>query len=152
MIRLSRMTDYGILLLTCYARQAERTARSARDVAKEANLPLPTVSKILKVLAKHDLLETHRGAQGGFSLARPAEEITLAEVIDAMEGPIGLTSCSAHVGDCDIENSCIVKENWRRINQVVLEALNKITIAGMAHPLGGGGAAIHAITELESKS
>ena len=138
MIRMSRLTDYGILLLTCYARQPERSARSARDLANEAHLPQPTVSKILKVLAKHDLLEAHRGVHGGFALARPAEEITLAEVIEALEGPIGITSCSAHTGDCDIERSCIVKENWQRINQVVLEALDKITLAGMAHPLGGG--------------
>ena len=151
MIRMSRLTDYGILLLTCYARQPDRPARSARDLAKEAHLPLPTVSKILKVLARHDLLVAHRGVHGGFTLARPPEEITIAEILDALEGPVGITSCSAHAGDCGIERTCIVKENWRRINQVVLEALGKITLAGMARPLGGGCPSVRLPTLAERK-
>ncbi len=135
MIRMTRLTDYGIMLLTLFARDRERPVRSARDLAIEARLPLPTVSKLLKLLARQGLLEAHRGVKGGFRLARPAGEITVAEIIHALEGPIGVTECSAHAGQCDIERYCIVKTNWRKINQVVIEALKGITLAEMAHPL-----------------
>ena len=135
MIRLARMTDYGILLLTCYARNPERPMRSARELASEARLPLPAVSKILKELARHRLLDAHRGVKGGFTLTRHPSEINVADIIHALEGPIAVTECSGHAGNCDIERSCIVKSNWKKINQVVLEALRGITLADMAHPL-----------------
>jgi FeS assembly SUF system regulator len=135
MIRMTRLTDYGILLLTLFAKDRERPVRSARDLGLEARLPLPTVSKLLKVLARHKLLEAHRGVKGGFRLARPAAEITVAEIIHALEGPIGVTECSAHAGLCDIERHCIVRSNWRKINLVVIEALQGITLAEMTHPL-----------------
>lgn len=142
MIRMTRMTDYGILLLTQFAKEPERPVRSARDLAAEAGLPAPMVSKVLKALARHGFLETRRGVRGGFTLARPAEGITVADVIGAMEGPIGVTECTSHVGGCDIERSCTLRTNWRRINQVVLEALKRITIAGMARPLMGSCSAL----------
>jgi FeS assembly SUF system regulator len=135
MIRMTRLTDYGIMLLTLFARDGKRAMRSARDLSVEALLPLPTVSKLLKVLARHDLLEAHRGVKGGFRLARSADEITVAEIIHALEGPIGVTECSSHDGTCDIERSCIVRNNWRKINTAVLDALGKITLAEMTHPL-----------------
>lgn len=135
MIRLARLTDYGILLLTHFARDPGRPSRSARELSVQARLPLPTASKILKTLAHHGLLETHRGVKGGFSLARKPEEITVAEIVTALEGPIGVTQCSSHTGDCVLERSCIVKSNWQKINQVVLEALRGITLAEMSRPL-----------------
>ncbi|HXX93260.1 MAG TPA: SUF system Fe-S cluster assembly regulator [Planctomycetota bacterium] len=135
MIRMTRLTDYGIMLLTLFARDEKSPMRSARDLSAEARLPLPTVSKLLKVLARHHLLEAHRGVKGGFRLSRPADRITVAEIIHALEGPIGVTECSSHDGACDIERSCIVRNNWRKINVVVLEALGKITLAEMTQPL-----------------
>ena len=135
MIRLTRMTDYGILLLTCFARDPEHPMRSARELANESKLPLPTVSKILKELARHRLLEAHRGVKGGFTLARRPDAINVAEIISALEGPIAITECSADAGNCDIERSCVVKSNWKKINQVVLNALRGITLADMSHPL-----------------
>lgn len=135
MIRLARLTDYGILLLTHFARDPERGPRSARELSALAKLPLPTASKILKTLAHHGLLEAHRGVKGGFRLARKPEEITVAQIVTALEGPIGVTQCSSHSGDCVLEQSCIVRSNWRKINQVVLEALKGITLAEMARPL-----------------
>src|ERR1041384_3864978 len=113
MIRMTRLTDYGIMLLTLFARDAKRPVRSARDLAAEAHLPLPTVSKLLKVLARHGLLEAHRGVKGGFRLARPAEEIAVSDIIHALEGPIGVTECSSHGGQCDIERFCIVRDRKR---------------------------------------
>ena len=135
MIRMTRLTDYGILLLTLFARDEKRPQKSARDLSEEAKLPLPTVSKILKLLAKHGLLEAHRGVRGGFTLTRKPDQITMASVINALEGPIGVTDCCAPASDCGIENSCIVKSNWMKINRVVFGALDRITLAEMTHPL-----------------
>ena len=135
MIRMTRLTDYGIMLLTLFARDAKHPMKSARDLSQQAKLPLPTVSKILKLLAKHGLLVAHRGVRGGFTLSRTPDRITMAEVIGALEGPIGMTDCCAPPSDCGIEKSCIVKSNWMKINRVVLEALDRITLAEMTHPI-----------------
>src|SRR5204863_3261617 len=135
MIRMTRLTDYGIMLLTLFARDAKHPMKSARDLSEEGKLPLPTVSKILKLLARHGLLEAHRGVRGGFTLSRKPDAITMSEVIGALEGPIGVTDCCAPSSDCGIEKSCIVKSNWMKINRVVLEALDRITLAEMTHPL-----------------
>ncbi len=138
MIRMTRLTDYGIVLLTHIARHPERLTRNAPELAAVAHLPLPTVSKILKILAREGLLVPHRGAKGGFSLARSADEIPIADVISALEGPIAPTECSAHGSDrCGIESLCPVSTNWRRINRAVLDALRGITLAEMASPLPG---------------
>ena len=135
MIRMTRLTDYGIMLLTLFARDEKHPMKSARDLSEQAKLPLPTVSKILKLLARHGLLEAHRGVRGGFTLSRKPDRITMAEVIGALEGPIGMTDCCAPPSDCGIEKSCIVKNNWMKINRVVLEALDRITLAEMTHPI-----------------
>jgi len=135
MIRMTRLTDYGIMLLTLFTRDSKHPMKSARDLSQEGKLPLPTVSKILKLLARHGLLEAHRGVRGGFTLSRKPDAITMAEVIGALEGPIGVTDCCAPRSDCGIEKSCIVKSNWLRINKVVLEALARITLAEMTHPI-----------------
>jgi FeS assembly SUF system regulator len=137
MIRMTRLTDYGILLLTLFARDPRRPMRSARDLAEESRLPRPTVSKILKVLARHGLLEAHRGVKGGFTLARRPEEVTVADVVSALEGPIGVTECTAHAGSCGLERICVVRSNWRTINRAVIEALRKVTLAEMARPSAG---------------
>ena len=137
MIRMTRLADYGILLLTHFAREREQRTRSARELAAATSLPLPTVSKLLKRLARHGLLEAHRGVKGGFALARGPEAISVAEILEALDGPLGVTECSADDGGCDIERSCVVRRNWRRINQVVLDALKGITLAEMARPMGG---------------
>ena len=136
MLRMTRLTDYGIVLLTHFARHPQRLTRNAPELAAAAHLPQPTVSKILKILAREGLLVPHRGAKGGFSLARPAEDITVADVITALEGPIALTECSTHGTDrCGIESLCPVTTNWRRINRAVLDALRGISLAEMAAPL-----------------
>ena len=135
MLRMTRLTDYGVVLLSHIARQPDRLTRNAPELAAAAHLPLPTVSKILKILAREGLLVPHRGAKGGFSLARLPEEITVADIIHALEGPIALTECSDHAGDqCEIEALCPVSTPWRRINRAVLEALQGITLAEMASP------------------
>lgn len=134
MIRLSKLTDYGILLMTLVARDSEHP-RAARDLAEEANLPLPTVSKILKILLAQELLVSHRGVKGGYNLARPAQEITAANVIEAMEGPIGLTECSSLTGNCDLLSFCPMRSNWAVISEAMREALQRVTLADLVAPL-----------------
>jgi FeS assembly SUF system regulator len=133
MIRITKQTDYGIVLLTHLATDPERQY-NAPDLAAEAHLPLPMVSKILKLLAREGLLASHRGVKGGYSLARQPEAISMAEIIAALEGPIALTECISVEGDCSHEPLCPVRSNWRRINQAVRTALAGITLAEMAHP------------------
>lgn len=136
MIRMTRLTDYGIMLLTHIAGDPELLTHNARDLAARSHLPLPTVSKILKVLARQGLLVAHRGVKGGFSLARRPEEVSVAEIISALEGPIAITECSVHAPRrCELERLCPVGSNWQRINQVVREALENITLSEMTRPL-----------------
>src|SRR5262245_20649659 len=134
MIRLSRLSDYGIVLMALLAGRAGANGapHNAREVAAEAHLPLPVVSKILKALARRGLLVSHRGAKGGYTLARPPEAISAAEMIAALEGPIGLTECAAHPGLCVQEASCHVREPWQRINAAVRRGPGPGTPAGPA--------------------
>ncbi len=131
MIRMSKLTDYGIVLLTYFARHPEGSTHNARDLAAVAGLPVPTVGKILKMLAREALLVSRRGAKGGYSLARQPEEISVAEIISALEGPVGLTECSAGDSACGQEGWCPTRGNWNQINRVVLEALRGITLSEM---------------------
>src|SRR5512142_1708820 len=113
MIRLSKLTDYGILLMTQIARDPQRPLHTARDLSAETQLPLPTASKILKALANGGLLISHRGVKGGYSLSRGPREITVGQIITVLEGPIGITECGGSPGSCEMEPHCPVSANWR---------------------------------------
>ena len=102
MIRLAKLTDYGLVLMTIIARGHGAPVHTARDLAAESRLPLPTVSKVLKQLLQSELLVSHRGIKGGYSLAKEPAEISLAEIISSIEGPIALTECSTDVTGCAI--------------------------------------------------
>lgn len=135
MIRLGKLTDYGLVLMSYVAKSDEHTMHTARGLALQSNLPLPTVSKLLKVLLQSGFLVSHRGIKGGYTLARHANEISVAEVISALEGPIGLTECTTDLsGICDLEPSCPIKRNQQLISQVVRGALEKLTLADLIHP------------------
>lgn len=133
MLRMSKMADYGTVVMTAMARTPGRV-HSAGDLAALVHLPAPTVSKILKMLARHELLESVRGAKGGYTLARPPAAITVAQVIDAMEGPIAVTECSSATSACEQEGSCSVRANWRTINRAIWRALNEVSLAEMVKP------------------
>ncbi len=132
MIRLSKETDYGIVLLTHLAADPQRVSYSARELAQETHLPLPMVSKILKLLTRRDLLRSQRGVKGGYRLARRPEMISVAKIISAMEGPIALTECVSASGDCRHELLCPVRGNWKTISHAVRQALEGITLTDMA--------------------
>jgi FeS assembly SUF system regulator len=134
-IRLSKLADYGIVMMTNMARHPQRQ-HNAAGIAAESHIPLPMASKILKALARAGLLASHRGAKGGYGLGRAAEAITVAEVIVALDGPIALTSCIEDgPGGCEIESLCPARANWQRINDAIRGALDDITMAEMAQTL-----------------
>ncbi len=135
MIRLSKLTDYGMVLMTCFARTEGGALRTARDLAAESRLPLPTVSKVLKALLQSGLLLSHRGIKGGYSLSRPSVEISVAEIITALEGKVSLTECSDLSGLCDLEACCAIKQNQQVINQAVRGVLEKLTLSDLIEPL-----------------
>lgn len=136
MIRLAKLTDYGLVLMTTMARKGRASVHNARDLALLTSLPLPTVTKVLKQLLQSGLLVSHRGINGGYSLAKEPTDISLAEVIAAVEGPIALTECSTDVtGLCDLERSCPIKTNQRVISEIVRGALQKVMLADLAQPL-----------------
>ena len=136
MIRLSKLTDYGLVLMAHMAQNQDRVLHTARDLAAESRLPLPTVSKLLKELVQGRLLVSHRGIRGGYSLARKPREISVAEVISVFEGPIALTECSTEIsGMCDLEPCCPIKDNQRIISQAVRGALEKVMLSDLSQPL-----------------
>jgi FeS assembly SUF system regulator len=128
MFRLSKITDYGIVLLARLARDTAGTTHNARELAAEVDLPAPVVSKILKLLARAGVLESHRGAKGGYTLLRQPHDLTVAEMIRVLEGPVALTQCSAASSSCEHETNCAVRDPWRVISGVVEEALSTITL------------------------
>jgi len=135
MLRLSKLTDYGTVIMTFMAR-TEGHVHSAHEIAKQVGIAAPTVSKVLKMLARDELVISTRGAKGGYVLARPATEITMAEIISAMEGgPLGLTECSSTPGACVQERSCSIRTNWQRINEVIVRALEEVSLAEMTRPV-----------------
>ncbi len=136
MIRLTRQADYGIVLMTHLARAAGQGTQTARDVAARTHLPLPMVSKILKALVRGGLLESQRGVNGGYGLSRCPEDVSVADIITALEGPIGMTECTGDEAEpCTIEHTCAVRGNWQLVNEVVRRALENITLDHMAAPM-----------------
>jgi FeS assembly SUF system regulator len=135
MIRLSKLTDYGILLMTQMARRPEQALHTARDLAQQTQLPLPTVSKILKLLSSGSLLLSHRGVKGGYSLAKLPREISVGQIIAVLEGPIGVTECGGAPGLCEMEPHCPVSANWRIISDELRQALENLTLPDLINPL-----------------
>lgn len=155
MMRVSKLTDYGIVLLSYFAGDAGRT-NSARRLAEATHLPLPMVSKILKLLLREGLLVSRRGASGGYALARHPEEISVGEMIEAIEGPIALMECIDEPGNCRVESICPVRRNWHRINfrinETVVRALGGITLSDMIQPMSDGSDSFVPLTDLQQSS
>lgn len=137
MIRLSKLTDYGFVLLTRFATDSREPWHTARDLAEVTGLPLPTVSKLLKIFGRGGLLIAHRGARGGYSLSREASEITASDIIEAIDGPLAITECvcDSEAELCSIEHNCPTKPHWMRISKTIREALDKVTLAELAQPV-----------------
>ena len=133
MLRVTKLTDYATVVLTVLAARPGDVL-SAAALADTAGLETPTVSNLLKPLAQAGLVTSLRGARGGYRLNRGATEITLIEIVEAMEGPLAMTECSQHDSHCGIADQCGVRANWRLINDVVGDALRGVTLAQMLKP------------------
>ena len=128
MLRVTKLTDYATVVLACLAKTPARV-HSASELAELAGLETPTVSKVLKPLARAGLVEAFRGSQGGYRLAKPARQISRYEVVEAMEGRLGMTECSGDHGQCELEATCGIQGHWQRINDVIADALRAVSLA-----------------------
>jgi FeS assembly SUF system regulator len=134
MLRLSKMTDYAVVVLTTLA-HADGALHTATSLADRTGLPMPTVQKLLKLLARGDLLQSHRGATGGYTLAKAPTAINVVHIIEAIEGPIALTDCvDGGSGSCGVLSLCARKSAWDKVNSAVRRALEDVTLADMAAP------------------
>ena len=133
MIKLSRLTDYAIVLLTQMALDGKGVF-AASTLAEKTFLPLPTVSKVLKQLTKSGVLTAQRGAAGGYVLSKEPTQISVATLIEAMDGPIAITDCAGATeedGCCSVEATCPVRGNWSKVNVAIRAALEAVTLADM---------------------
>lgn len=131
MIKLSKMTDYGVVIMSEMARLPDRTM-TAPDISLYTGLPVPTAAKILRRLAKSPFLNSQRGARGGYSLAKAPKDISIAEIIRAMEGPVAVTSCvDEATPECTVESCCPMRGGWEKINRALNTALEEVTLADM---------------------
>lgn len=131
MLRISKLTDYGTVVMVHVARAPERF-HSASEIAAAVSVAPPTVAKILKVLTRSGLLTSQLGVRGGYRLARAPETIAIAEVLDALEGPVAVTECSEGFGICSMEGSCAVSGAWQAVNGAIRTTLQSISLADLA--------------------
>jgi FeS assembly SUF system regulator len=135
-IRLTNLADYAVVVMAAAAREPGVKLSAAR-VADMTGIPAPTVAKLMGTLARGGLLMASRGVAGGFTLARDPADVSVAEVVEAVDGPIALTSCvSGQVHDCAMEGHCAVRGHWGPINQAVRGALMAVTLADLLQPAG----------------
>lgn len=143
-MRLSSLADYAVVMMSAAARKCGATRLNATLLAEETGLPLPTVQKLVSRLSTAGLIESSRGTGGGFRLSRPPATISLADIIEAIEGPIALTACvDAGSHDCVVEGNCRVKPHWNAVNGAVRGALARVSLATLSSscspfPLAGG--------------
>lgn len=131
MLKLSKMTDYAVVVLADMAKRNNQMV-SATLLAEATKLPEPTVSKILKSLAKHGVVASMRGANGGYVLERSIGDISMADVITALDGPIALTSCvEESTSCCDRADHCAIKGKWNPVNQAMQQALENVSLKQM---------------------
>lgn len=129
------MADYGVILMVQLARAPDQVTTAA-ELTESTALPGPTVSKLLKQLSRTGLLDSQRGTNGGYTLSLPANDISVAEIVSALDGPIALTECMTAEGAvCEIEALCPTRTNWRQINNALVEALDRVSLAEMARPV-----------------
>ena len=133
MLRVGKLTDYATVMAARMAREPERVFAAA-ELAAGSGVGVPTASKILKLLARAQLLNSVRGAKGGYLLARPAGEISLGQVVAALEGSSGLTECSTAAGLCAQEGCCAIRGHWQAIDRVLRNALDHTTLADLSTP------------------
>lgn len=124
------MTDYALVILAHLTKEPEQYAQ-ASDVAYNTKVNKPTTAKVLKVLAKHGLLESCRGASGGYKLNKHPEDISVAEIIQILEGPMAIMECNLGKEYCAISKNCEIHSSWNKINAVIFNALDTIKLSDL---------------------
>jgi FeS assembly SUF system regulator len=134
MIKISKLADYGLVILNYLAAQRQR-CYSAQVLAERTGIALPTVSKVLKLLNEAQVITSSRGANGGYRLEKDPEKLNLTEIITAVDGLPALTECCQVENECVHDQRCALRSNWRFINQVIIHALSQFTLADLQRPL-----------------
>lgn len=129
MFKINRFADYATIVMD-YMAQAPEKWYNAREIAENTPVHAPTVTKLLKLLTKHQLLESHRGVKGGYRLARMPQDISIATIIEAIDGPLALTQCDG----CEFETVCHTRHNWQTISHIMYDVLAHINLAQMRDP------------------
>ena len=136
MFKISRITDYAVVILNTMGHKDVGTLFSANELAEKTAIPLPTVSKTLKLLTKGEIVKSHRGVQGGYALCRVPAEITIAHILRAIEGPLALTACvEESEDDCNAQSYCPLSGQWEKINTGIADILNSVTMEDMSKPM-----------------
>lgn len=133
MLRISKLADYGTVVMVYLAKRSQQLC-NARDIALHTHLTVPTVSKLLKRLTAAGLLSSVRGVTGGYRLERPAANISVAEIIYALDEDRGLTECSMHPNECSLQHVCHIQGNWQLISQAIESALESVSLEALAKP------------------
>ena len=135
MIKLSRLTDYGVVVMSQMA-QDMSAMKTASELAAATGVPTPTVAKLLKRLVKAGLVESWRGVNGGYALTRRIDVITAADIIEALEGPVALTACvDGSEADCGVASLCPMRGGWEKVNRAIRAALEELTLAELSQPV-----------------
>ena len=141
-MRLSHLADYAVVLMTAAARRPAGERLSATELSNDTGVPLPTTQKLMGQLAACGLLTSARGASGGFALAREAGAISLADIVEAVEGPIALTMCSdSNNHECILDAHCRVKPHIGIVGHAVRGALGAVSLTSLCGPASAGGLA-----------
>ena len=131
-MKINKLTDYSIVILANLVAKDENAMHTAKELSEFSGIPLPTVTRILKILSNKGILDSQRGAQGGYELTKNSADISVAEVIEAMEGPIALTECASDDCGCALEPNCAVGKPWQKINKAVNDVLQNISLSDMS--------------------
>jgi FeS assembly SUF system regulator len=133
MLRIGKLTDYGLVALNQLA-VAGAVKQSTDDISKATGLSIATVRKVMKAIVDAGLVIAQRGSKGGYRIARAPAQISVLDVVQAFEGPISLTECSADDNNCEITESCSLATNWTGINDLLLRVLGDITLEDIRNP------------------
>jgi FeS assembly SUF system regulator len=131
------MTDYALVILAFLSKEPQQCVH-ATDIAQNTHVNKPTTAKVLKILAKHGLLESYRGSTGGYKLTKLPQEISVAEIIQVLEGPMAIMDCTLGKEHCAIYSSCEINAPWSKINHVIIQALDKVKLSDLM-PIAGNG-------------
>ncbi len=132
MLRLSKKADYALIAMKHLALRTDSGSSSAREIAGLYDIPIELMAKVLQRLVRKNLLESHQGTRGGYKLARLPSQISVADVIQAIEGPVTVTACTTEEGQCEQFSKCNVRDPLYRVRERILAALGECTIAELA--------------------